>query len=301
MSAYIYMEDNMVKKKANIRIFMLFVLPAMFIWMTVVLIPFIYGLFITLTDWNGLSIDYNIIGFDNYKSVFSDNAFIDSLKKTFIYSFSSVILSNLIGLAIALALTGKIKAQNLFRMGFFTPNIIGGIILGYIWNFIFAFALTSFGQSSGWEFFQKSFLTEPKKAMLAMIIVTTWQMSGYLMVIYIAGLINVPKDVIEAAEIDGAGSWNKIRYIKLPMIRNSVAICIFLTITRTFMAFDINLSLTAGGPYKSTEMISYKIYQTAFSNMKFGLGQAQAVVLFIIVAIVSLLQVTITRRGEVEA
>lgn len=291
----------MVKKKANIRLFILFVVPAMFIWITVVLIPFLYGLFITFTDWNGLSVDYNMIGFDNYIAVFSDSSFIDSLKKTFVYSFSSVIFSNILGLAIALALTGKIKGKGLFRMGFFTPNIIGGIILGYIWNFIFAFALTSFGKTTGWEVFEKSFLTDPNKAMLALIIVTTWQMSGYLMVIYIAGLINVPNDVIEAAEIDGAGMWNKIRHIKIPMIRNSMAICIFLTITRTFMAFDINLSLTAGGPYKSTEMISYKIYQTAFSNMKFGLGQAQAVVLFIIVAVISLIQVSITRKGGVEA
>ncbi len=291
----------MVKKKADVRIFMLFVVPAMFIWATVVLIPFIYGLIITLTDWNGLSVDYNFIGLANYKAIFTDTAFIDSLKKTFVYSFSSVIFSNILGLGIALALTGKIKGQNLFRMGFFTPNIIGGIILGYIWNFLFSFALTSFGSVTGIKFFEKSFLTDPKKAMLAMIIVTTWQMSGYLMVIYIAGLINVPKDVLEAADIDGAGGWKKIRYIKLPMIRNSIAICIFLTITRTFMAFDINLALTAGGPYKSTEMISFKIYQTAFSNMKFGLGQAQAVILFIIVAIVSILQVTITRKGEVEA
>lgn len=291
----------MVKKKANIRLFILFVVPAMFIWITVVLIPFLYGLFITFTDWNGLSVDYNMIGFDNYIAVFSDSSFIDSLKKTFVYSFSSVVFSNILGLAIALALTGKIKGKGLFRMGFFTPNIIGGIILGYIWNFIFAFALTSFGKTTGWEVFEKSFLTDPNKAMLALIIVTTWQMSGYLMVIYIAGLINVPNDVIEAAEIDGAGMWNKIRHIKIPMIRNSMAICIFLTITRTFMAFDINLSLTAGGPYKSTEMISYKIYQTAFSNMKFGLGQAQAVVLFIIVAVISLIQVSITRKGGVEA
>ena len=291
----------MVRKKANIRIFMLFVVPAMFIWATVVLIPFLYGLIITFTDWNGLSVTYNFIGLDNYKAIFTDSNFLNSLKKTFIYSFSSVIFSNLLGLAIALALTGKIKGQNLFRMGFFTPNIIGGIILGYIWNFIFSYVLTSFGKITGWEFFEKSFLTDPKKAMLAMIIVTTWQMSGYLMVIYIAGLINIPKDILEAADIDGAGVWNKIRFIKLPMIRNSITICIFLTIVRTFMAFDINLALTAGGPYKSTEMISYKIYQTAFSNMKFGLGQAQAVILFIIVAIVSTAQVVLTRKGEVEA
>jgi len=172
--------------------------------------------------------------------------------------------------------------------------------LGYIWNFIFSFALTSLGKTMGIELFAKSWLTDPVKALLALIIVTTWQISGYLMVIYIAGLINVPKDILEAAEIDGASIWQKIRFVKLPMIRNSITICVFLTITRAFMAFDINLSLTAGGPYKSTEMISYKIYQTAFSNMKFGLGQAQAVILFIIVAVISVLQVSISRKGVVE-
>lgn len=291
----------MVKKKANIRLFILFVVPAMFIWVTVVLIPFLYGLVITLTDWNGMSMDYSFIGFSNYISVFTDQSFIDSLGKTFIYAVSCVILSNLLGLAIALALSSNLKGQGLFRTGFFTPNIIGGIILGYIWSFIFSFVLTSLGDKTGIDFLAKSWLTSPDKALLAMIIVTTWQMSGYLMVIYVAGLVNVPKDILEAAEIDGASIWHKIRYIKIPMIRNSITICVFLTITRTFMAFDINLSLTGGGPYKSTEMISYKIYQTAFSNMKFGLGQAQAVILFVIVAIIALIQVSISRKGEVEA
>lgn len=290
----------MYKKKANIRLFTLFVIPAMFIWITVVLIPFLYGLVITFTDWNGMAMDYNFIGFDNYVAVFLDKNFINSLGKTFVYAFCCVILSNLLGLALALALTSGIKWQGFFRTGFFTPNIIGGIILGYIWNFIFSFALTSLGKTMGIELFAKSWLTDPVKALLALIIVTTWQISGYLMVIYIAGLINVPKDILEAAEIDGASIWQKIRFVKLPMIRNSITICVFLTITRAFMAFDINLSLTAGGPYKSTEMISYKIYQTAFSNMKFGLGQAQAVILFIIVAVISVLQVSISRKGVVE-
>ena len=152
----------------------------------------------------------------------------------------------------------------------------------------------------GIEGLSTSMLTHPMKALAALIIVTIWQMSGYLMVIYIAGLTNVSQELIEAARIDGASAWQVVRNVKLPLIRNSVAICIFLSVTRTFMSFDLNLSLTSGGPYKSTELIAYKIYQTAFSSMEFGKGQAQALVLFLSVVTVSLLQVYFTRRGAVE-
>lgn len=152
----------------------------------------------------------------------------------------------------------------------------------------------------GIEGLSTSMLTHPTKALTALIIVTIWQMSGYLMVIYIAGLTNVSQELIEAARIDGASPWQIVRNVKFPLIRNSVTICIFLSITRTFMSFDLNLSLTSGGPYKSTELIAYKIYQTAFSSMEFGKGQAQALVLFVIVVTVSLLQVYFTRRGAVE-
>lgn len=143
-----------------------------------------------------------------------------------------------------------------------------------------------------------SWLTHPTRALIALIIVSSWQMSGYLMVIYIAGLTNVPKELIEAARVDGATGWQTIMKVKLPLIRNTTAICIFLSISRTFMSFDMNLSLTAGGPYKSTELIAYKIYQTAFTSMEFGKGQAQAIVLFVIVATISLLQVYFTKRGD---
>ena len=142
-----------------------------------------------------------------------------------------------------------------------------------------------------------SWLTNPTRALIALIIVSTWQMSGYLMVIYIAGLANISNDLLEAGKVDGATGWQIVKNIKLPMIRNTIAICVFLSIARTFMSFDMNLSLTAGGPYKSTELIAYKIYQTAFTSMEFGKGQAQAIVLFVIVAVISLLQVYYTRKG----
>lgn len=274
-----------------------FALPSTFIWTTVVLIPFIYGIIITFTDWNGLAQNLHFVGLENYRAVLSDASFQDSFFKTVKYVFFTVIGSNLVGLLLALALTDGIKWQKIFRTGFFTPNVIGGIILGYIWNFIFSYALTGLGKQFGISWLSKSWLTSPNTALAALIIVSIWQLSGYLMVIYIAGLTNVPSELIEAAKIDGANDQQVIRNVKIPLIRNSVTICIFLAIARTFMSFDINLSLTSGGPYKSTELIAYKIYQTAFGSMKFGAGQAEAVVLFLIVATVSLLQVYFTRRG----
>ena len=155
-------------------------------------------------------------------------------------------------------------------------------------------------KSLGVDWLSTSFLTHPTRALIALIIVSSWQMSGYLMVIYIAGLTNISNELIEASQIDGAKGWQVVRHIKIPLVRNSIAICTFLSISRSFMSFDMNLSLTAGGPYKSTELIAYKIYQTAFSSMEFGKGQAQAIVLFVIVAVISLLQVYFTNKGATD-
>ncbi len=291
------------KKKVlqNIEEFALFGLPATFIWFSVVIIPFAYGLWITFTDWNGLALNINYIGLENYKHILTDSAFIGAFWKTVIYALFTVLLSNLVGFILALVVTSGIRGQNLFRTGFFTPNIIGGIILGYIWNFIFSFGLTKLGEATGISWLETSWLTNPVRALMALIIVSAWQMSGYLMVIYIAGLTAVPAELMEAARVDGANALQTTLKVKLPMIRGTIAICVFLAISRCFMSFDTNLSLTAGGPYKSTELIAYKIYQTAFTSMNFGEGQAQAIVLFVIVAIISLLQVYFTRKGRVDA
>lgn len=285
------------KALGNVSSFLLFVFPTFFIWTTVVMIPFLFGVGITFTDWNGLSMDANLVGLQNYQSVFTDPDFFDSFVKTIVYVVFSVVFSNLLGFLLALMLTTKIKGQNWFRTGFFTPNVIGGIILGYIWQFFFSYGLTSVGKRFGISWLSTSWLTDTNKALAALILVTVWQLSGYLMVIYIAGLSNVPEELIEAASIDGANGFQVIRHIKIPLISNSITICTFLAIVRTFMSFDLNLSLTAGGPYRSTELIAYKIYQTAFTKMDYGVGQAQAVVLFVIVAIISLVQVYFTRKA----
>lgn len=215
--------------------------------------------------------------------------------------FSVVVFSNVLGLALALLLTYGIKLQGLFRTCFFAANMIGGVVMGYIWNYIFSFALTKIGAVTGWSIFQKSWLTSPNTALISLIIVAVWQLSGYLMVIYVAGLTNVSQDMLEAAKIDGATPSQLLRYIKIPMIRSSVTICVFMAISRAFMSFDVNLTLTAGGPFKSTELLALKIYQTAFSNFDYGKGQAEALVLFVIVAIISIIQVTVSKKGEVQA
>ena len=291
----------MKKKKSEIRMFCEFVVPPMLIWASVVVIPLIYGIYLTFTNWNGLSPNYDIVGISNYVSIFTDKTFLTSLWKTFIYVFFVVVFSNVLGLALALLLTYGIKLQGLFRTCFFAANMIGGVVMGYIWNYIFSFALTKIGAVTGWSIFQKSWLTSPNTALISLIIVAVWQLSGYLMVIYVAGLTNVSQDMLEAAKIDGATPSQLLRYIKIPMIRSSVTICVFMAISRALMSFDVNLTLTAGGPFKSTELLALKIYQTAFSNFDYVKCQAEALVLFVIVAIISIIQVTVSKKGEVQA
>lgn len=295
-------EGRILKRRLNsVKLFSIFILPSLFIWVTVILISFIDGIRITFTDWDGMALSYQYIGLKNYFSIFTDSAFLSSLRITFVYALAVIIFANLIGMVLAFLLTSGFKGQSVYRTGFFSPNIVGGVIMGYIWNYTFSFALPLIGKALHIELISKSWLTDPRKALWALIIVTVWQLSGYLMIIYISGITTISQDLIEAAKIDGAGGLQTIRYIKLPLIRNSMTICLFLAISRAFMAFDVNLTLTAGGPFKSTELISLKIYQTAFENMKYGVGQAQAIVLFVIVAVISIAQVAFTRKGEVEA
>ncbi len=289
----------MDKKKKGIKLFCEFVIPPMLIWALVVIMPLFYGVYLTFTNWNGLSPNYDMVGIQNYIEIFQDKTFMSSLGKTFVYVFFVVVLSNVLGLVLAMLLTAGIKLQSVFRTCFFAANMIGGIIMGYIWNYIFSFAVTKIGQTMGWEALETSMLTKPATALMALIIVTVWQMGGYLMVIYVAGLNNISSEMLEAAEIDGATGFQLFRFVKLPMIRSSITICTFMAISKAFMSFDVNLSLTSGGPYKSTELLALKIYQTAFSNFEYGKGQAEAVVLFIIVAIISLIQVTSSKKKEV--
>jgi raffinose/stachyose/melibiose transport system permease protein len=202
---------------------------------------------------------------------------------------------------LAFILTSGIKAQNFFRSGFFTPNLIGGVTLGFIWQFIFSRVLVSIGKTLGISIFSTSWLADPTKAFWALVVVSVWQYSGYMMIIYIAGFMNVPKDILEAASIDGATGAKRMSKIILPMMIPSFTVCVFLSLQRAFMVYDVNLSLTKGGPFRSTELISMSVYNKAFLSQEYGVGQAQAFFLFVMVTAVTLIQVYFSKRMEVEA
>lgn len=268
---------------------------------TVIIIPFAYGIYLTFTNWDGISANHNFIGFHNYIQAFKDKAFWSSFGLTLKYVFLVVVLVNVIAFLLAYVLTSDMKGQNFFRTGFFTPNLIGGIVLGFIWQFIFSNILVYIGTKFKIPIFTTSWLVDPHRAFWTLVIVTVWRNSGYMMIIYIAGFMNVPKDILEAASIDGANGFTKLINIILPMMAPAFTICLFLTIQKGFMVYDLNLSLTGGGPYLSTELVSMHVYNQAFLSEKYGTGQAEAFFLFLVVALISVIQVYITKQKEIES
>lgn len=291
----------MMKSKNNGKDFCIFALPGLFCFIAVVVIPFVYGVYLTMTDWNGVSAVKNFVGLKNFGGVMKDAQFWISLLLTFKYVIFVVVIVNVMAFGIAYLLTRGMKGQNFFRAGFFTPNLIGGIVLGYIWQFVFSRVFVNIGESTGWSLFEASWLSDPTKAFAALVLVSVWQLSGYMILIYVAGFMGLSEDVMEAASIDGASGWVKLKSIIMPLMMSSVTICLFLTLSRAFMVYDVNLSLTAGAPYGTTEMAAMHVYEKAFTSRQFGVGQAEALILFIIVAGISCLQVYLTKRQEVEA
>lgn len=290
-----------MRNKNKGKDFCMFALPGMFCFFAVVIIPFVYGVYLTLTDWNGVAKVKNFIGLENFKGVMKDGQFWTSLGLTFKYVILVVLLVNVIAFLLAYLLTRGIKGQNFFRAGFFTPNLIGGIVLGYIWQFVFSRVFVNVGEATGWKLFGVSWLSDPTKAFVALVAVSVWQLSGYMILIYVAGFMWLSEDVMEAASIDGASGWVKMKSIIMPLMMSSVTICLFLTLSRAFMVYDVNLSLTAGAPYGTTEMAAMHVYEKAFTSRQFGVGQAEAFILFIIVACISGIQVYLTKKKEVEA
>ncbi|UUZ84905.1 sugar ABC transporter permease [Paenibacillus sp. P26] len=279
----------------------LFTGPTLFAFITVMVVPFLYGIYLTFTNWDGISTSQSLVGFQNYASVFKDTEFWKSFGLTIKYVIFSVVLTNVIAFLLAYVLTKGLKGQSVFRAGFFVPNLVGGIVLGFIWQFIFNHVLVYLGQKAGIALFSASWLSDPSKAFWTLVIVTVWQHAGYMMVIYVAGLMGVPNDILEAASIDGATGWTKLRKMVLPLIVPSFIVCIFLSLQRGFMVYDVNIALTKGGPFKSTELVSMHVYQKAFLSRDYGVGQAEAFVLFLLVAAVTLLQVYFSKKLEVEA
>ncbi len=283
------------------RQFLMFAGPAAVLFGAVVLVPFVYGLYLTFTSWDGISKSKPFVGFANYVAAFQDTAYWQALGRTFLYSAIAVILVNIVAFLLAYLVTSGIKGQNFFRAGFFVPNLIGGIVLGYVWKFVFNRALVSIGQSLSIGALSTSWLATPGGAMLCLIIVSVWQYAGYMMLIYVAGFMSVPKSLMEAAQIDGCtksqATWN----VTVPLMRASFVQCLFLTVTRCFMVYDVNLSLTKGEPFNSSVMGAMHVYNQAFTYKNYGMGQAEALILFLVCAIVGITQVYIGKKGEVEA
>ena len=292
------MKQNTLSYK--IKQFLLFAGPGTLLFSAVVIVPFLYGLYLTLTSWDGVSKQKPFVGFENFANAFADKDYWSAMGRTVIYSIIAVILINIVSFALAYLVTKGIRGQNFFRAGFFVPNLIGGIVLGYVWKFVFNRAFVALGSAIAGGTVP-SLLSTPKGAMFCLILVSVWQYAGYMMLIYVAGFMSVSADVKEAAMIDGCTPSQAMWNVTVPLMRASFVQCIFLSITRCFVVYDVNLSLTKGEPFNSSVMAAMHVYNQAFTHKNYGLGQAEAVILFIVCAIVGVTQVMIGKRGEVEA
>jgi raffinose/stachyose/melibiose transport system permease protein len=296
------------KRKQKI-VFWLFLAPALIAFLMVQIIPFSIGLYYSFTNWSAsaqASIDW--VGLTNYKEIFKDFQFLHSTVITSVYTAMNIIAVNIIAFSLALLVTSKIKGRDFYRAGFFLPNIIGGIILGYLWQFIFNSFVVQIGNSLGIAFLQDSLLRSANGALFALVIVSTWQYAGYIMMIYVAALQNVPKDLIEAAEIDGASAWQRFKAITIPMVRPAFTVTLFLTLVNSFKQFDVNVSLVGVGPatifmdrvVNGTSLLALNIYNTSAVQLNTALAQAKSILFFLVLVFFSLIQVYFSKRKEVE-
>jgi len=286
-----------IKKEAW---YWLFILPSTFVFITVVIIPFFLGIGYSFYEWDGMPLNEKLsVGIDNYAKLFSDSRFLSSAGHTVFYTVLAVVLINLLGFAFAIIVTSKLKLKNIGRTMLFMPYLIGGLILGYIWKFVFTDIFKALGEATGFTDVFFNWLLNSNFALFAIVIVSTWQLAGYIMIIYITGIQAIPEDVIEAANMDGAGFWRMLFKVKLPLLMPSITVCLFITLSNSFKIFDVNFSLTGGGPNNATEMFAMNIYNEIFSLNHYGYGQAKAMMFFVVVATVTLVQVVMTKRREV--
>ena len=275
----------------------LFVLPTMAAFVIGFIVPFVYGVFLSFCKFTTVT-DWKLVGLRNYTRIFFvsgklDTTFIHSLWYTCLFTVVTVLIINVVAFFIALALTKGIRGTNIFRTSFFLPNLIGGIILSYIWLMIYNAILAKYS---------KTIVSTQWTAFWGLVVVVCWQQIGYMMIIYVAGLQNISADLLEAAKIDGANNWQLMKGVIIPMLRPTIATCTFLTLTNGFKLFDQNFALTGGNPGKMSQLLALNIYDTMYGTTGWqGVGQAKAVIFFILVAIIALVQNKLTTRKEVEA
>ena len=278
-------------QKSIKRYFPIFVLPTLIAFIIAFLYPFIMGIYLSFTEFTTVK-DATWVGISNYKKIFLDQNFLNALVFTVKFTIVSVVTINVFGFLMAYALTRGIKGTNLFRTVFFMPNLIGGIVLGYIWQLLLNGILAKFGVTLSFD---------AKYGFWGLVILMNWQLIGYMMIIYIAGIQNIPGELIEAAKIDGANSWQLLRHVTLPMLMPTITICTFLTLTNGFKLFDQNFALTGGNPAKMSQLLALNIYDTMYGTTGWqGVGQAKAVIFFILVAVIALIQNKLTTSKEVQ-
>jgi raffinose/stachyose/melibiose transport system permease protein len=278
--------------KALKKYFLFFVGPTLAAFLIAFVIPFASGVYLSFCQFTTLA-NAKWVGFSNYSGAFGNSDFIHALGFSALFTVVSVIITNVAAFALALLLTRSIKGTNAFRTMIFMPNLIGGIVLGYIWQFLINGFLS---------FFKTTITADPVYGFWGLIVLSSWQYIGYMMVIFIAGIQNISTDIIEAATIDGAGPWTTLRKITIPLVMPSITITLFMTITNSFKMFDQNLALTAGNPSKKTAMVALDIFNTFYNQAGgrlSGQGQAKAMMFFLLVVLISLVQLAITRRREI--
>lgn len=278
-------------EKSVKKYFPIFALPTLLAFTIGFILPFLMGIYLSFCEFTTIK-DAGFVGVVNYTKLWGDSSFLYSLVFTALFTVVSVISINVLAFTVAMLLTKGIWGTNLFRTVFFMPNLIGGIVLGYIWQLIINGILLQF---------DKTLTYSGTYGFWGLVVLMNWQQIGYMMIIYIAGIQNIPGDLLEAARIDGAGKWQVLKNVIFPMVMPSITICIFLTLTNSFKLFDQNLALTAGEPAQKSEMLALNIYQTFYGRVGWeGVGQAKAVVFFILVAVIALTQLILTRRKEVQ-
>ncbi len=277
--------------KAIKRYFPIFVLPTLLAFTMGFIAPFLVGVWLSFCKFTTIN-DATFIGFSNYTKILTDGTFVHALWYTSLFTIVTVVFINFFAFAIALLLTRKIKGTNLFRTVFFMPNLIGGIILGYVWSLLLNGILLQV---------ERTLTYSSVYGFWGLVILMCWQQIGYMMIIYIAGIQNVPGDLVEAAKIDGATNWQILKNVTLPMVMPSITICTFLTLTNSFKLFDQNLALTNGEPSNMSELLALNIFSTFYGRAGWeGVGQAKVVVFFILVGIIAVTQNVLTRRKEIE-
>lgn len=339
-----YLYDTWFSEKEaaqNNRVFVYFLYPALSCFSIFVALPFFRGMWFSLTDWDGLNTgNETFVGFKNYVTIFTDYGFAYSFYRTILYSVFNILAINLVAFILALIVVQNLKGKNIYRAAFFMPNLIGGLVLGYIWQFVYnralpvvadfiinyvvidgsGFLITWFNSVMlNFSDFLNTILIDGNNALIGIIVVVSWQYAGYIMMIYIAALQNVPQDLVEASKIDGANAIQRLRTIVFPMIAQAFTIAMFLTLTTSFKQFDTVVSLTQGGPStklplwltnlfnigyqpvtEALDFLAINIYDEAFVNFEMGIGQAKAITFFAILLLVSLVQVNLNKRREVE-